>query len=509
MKKIKITYQQAAILKKIAAYNQVFTKVDFNNLIKESTSTNVDNVFKSAFANKNVQNLGEDKFDITKPDPSIPKLNPQVMHRGSLSEDMNAGGLHNAVVKLVSDIYNNPSQVGLDRFWVENGVTWGDLFQFLTAMGLLITGIGGTIQLAKKAKSKFFSTPQEAIKAVEDAIGVLLKKKMRNNIQRTNVQQPLDNDMSIGENDDTTDEPTDGSLYTAIAINKEIAILKDSNGELYVFYFSDDDDFFDLEAVEHFVNSRRGELSTGEGLADFEGGKDLVKIDDILKQELLDLYDKDAKIVESLSSLSETTVCGSSASGGSSGPFVGPLNMPIIKKDIPVIAEGPVAGTSADGGSTGPYDANAFPNISGNGTYKKPKKSKAEISTQYPQGSFVDIDDCTKLNNNKDAANGKCSNGAADNVVKQRKGKGSIISKSALLHEVMDSINELGGGDWKVQGIMNFCNTPENIVTAYKVITNSRPIKAKVDDLLVIINNELSELGKEDVDFIYAKLIGV
>jgi hypothetical protein len=32
-------------------------------------------------------------------------------------------------------------------------------------------------------------------------------------------------------------------------------------------------------------------------------------------------------------------------------------------------------------------------------------------------GGFVEIDDCTKLNNNKEAQKGGCSTGAVDNVV--------------------------------------------------------------------------------------------
>jgi len=37
---------------------------------------------------------------------------------------------------------------------------------------------------------------------------------------------------------------------------------------------------------------------------------------------------------------------------------------------------------------------------------------------QYSDGKFVEFDDCVYFNNNKDAQNGKCSQGAVDNVVK-------------------------------------------------------------------------------------------
>ena len=72
------------------------------------------------------------------------------------------------------------------------------------------------------------------------------------------------------------------------------------------------------------------------------------------------------------------------------------------------------------------YDANAFPNIKRDGTFVK--ESDAMSKTQYPNGSFVDFNDCVKLNN-KPAGSG-CSTGAVDNVVKLKKTSGNIISPS-------------------------------------------------------------------------------
>lgn len=50
-------------------------------------------------------------------------------------------------------------------------------------------------------------------------------------------------------------------------------------------------------------------------------------------------------------------------------------------------------------------------------------------STAYPNGEMVDFDDCTKLNNNKVAQNGGCSQGAIDDVVKGKKTKHSVVAK--------------------------------------------------------------------------------
>jgi hypothetical protein len=72
------------------------------------------------------------------------------------------------------------------------------------------------------------------------------------------------------------------------------------------------------------------------------------------------------------------------------------------------------------------------------------KKSKANMTmesdnttkTAYPDGEFVEFDDCVKYNNNTDAENGGCSQGAVDGVVKTKKSKESVISKDALYYEV-------------------------------------------------------------------------
>lgn len=72
------------------------------------------------------------------------------------------------------------------------------------------------------------------------------------------------------------------------------------------------------------------------------------------------------------------------------------------------------------------YDANAFPNIRRDGSFVKERD--ATTKTQYPNGSFVDFNDCVKLNN-KPSGSG-CSAGAVDNVVKLKKTSGNIISPS-------------------------------------------------------------------------------
>jgi hypothetical protein len=54
----------------------------------------------------------------------------------------------------------------------------------------------------------------------------------------------------------------------------------------------------------------------------------------------------------------------------------------------------------------------------------------ATDKTQWAGGAFVEFDDCTKLNNNKEAQKGGCSTGAVDNVVKLKKTSSNVNAPS-------------------------------------------------------------------------------
>jgi hypothetical protein len=539
MKRLKISEKQAALLRglkngktikiTLEQYNRLFNPINESNEVKGGLNR-VDKTFKKSFSDVAVKNLDENDFNITKPNKDVPPLNKKVMHRDPIKEDIFSPELHQAVSHLIYNIYQNPSQAGLDPFWVKHGLTWGDINSYLTSLGLLITGIKG-LELAKKYKGRVFGTPKDAINTVEKSLGVLVAKKA-NRLKDPNGQQLMTKNVEMEEASNyapgTENDPNapwnqkDGKpieaigpkLYTTIAMNKEIAILKDAAGALHVFDYSNVDpaEFGDIDRIipddiTNYVNNNAKTLSHGVGLPDFEAGKDLVKIDPALRHELVQLYDKNNSLTQALSTISEMTSAGASATGGSSGPFVGPLNMPIVKRKIPVVAEGPVAGSSATGGSSGPYDANALPNITRDGTFKKnKKKSRAEVSTQYPHGKFVEMDSCTQLNNNKEAQNGGCNGGAVSNVVKQKKGKGSIISKDALLETI---INELGLNDWKVRNIVDHLNVADDVEfeRCFYLMTGGKNMK-KVPNPKDYLAKCIQEMGKEDVDYFYPHVVG-
>jgi len=105
------------------------------------------------------------------------------------------------------------------------------------------------------------------------------------------------------------------------------------------------------------------------------------------------------------------------------------------------------AGGGAPGTSNaGAYDTNALGTgsfmVQGNKLNKRMKKDgsvnsvpvvkeNAQKDTQYPGGGFVELDDCTKLNNNKVAQNGGCNQGDSG-VVKIKPSKKSVISKEKI-----------------------------------------------------------------------------
>lgn len=99
--------------------------------------------------------------------------------------------------------------------------------------------------------------------------------------------------------------------------------------------------------------------------------------------------------------------------------------------------------TTSAGGDSGTFafdapvgDGGEFWTAGNKMAKKGPVKEDAKTDTQYPNGEFVEFDDCVKLNNNKVAQNGGCSVGAVDNVVKTKSSKNSVISDNTLYLEI-------------------------------------------------------------------------
>jgi len=125
------------------------------------------------------------------------------------------------------------------------------------------------------------------------------------------------------------------------------------------------------------------------------------------------------------------------------------------------IEEGSTTATAGGSSGTFAYDANALPDnefmMAGNKLNKtiplikksskdineiKAREGKnAQTDTQWPDGKFVEFDDCVRPGHNDVNIDGGCSVGAVDNVVKTRGSKNSVISDSSIYEQVA---NETG-----------------------------------------------------------------
>jgi hypothetical protein len=444
---VKITKEQ---------YNRIFA----SGLINENTGVSgglnrVDKSFKKAFAGKDIQYLkpapvGESDFKIEKPNPSLPKS-----IQGKFGKPMMEAksDIKKETIELIKYLYRKSEN--FSPFWSEHDLSFDDICDALLSKGLIV-GDNGKFELSKTSGSA-----EKAIQAVENELSNLIGSEPSLETEASNYPAGTENDPNApwNQNAEYTDPIIPKNIQLkVVAYNREIAILKAGNGDLYVFYYDHmgKDEFFDYaevektyvgkdedgypeydynddfdidgDVLERYVNDNLSKLSKGVGMDAFEEGVDLVKIDEPLKNELISLYDKSKKIVNALSSsgLEEMT------SAASSGAFTGALSMPTIKKEMPVDTNNlnvPVVGetTTATAGNY-QYHANALQDIDRDGTFKKHKKTKAEKNTQWPGGAFVTFNDCTKLNN-KPAGAG-CSQGAVDNVVKLTKTKSNINAPS-------------------------------------------------------------------------------
>lgn len=421
MKKIKITKEQYENLTKIG-------------IIKEGEDV-ITKGFRRSMAGKNIRNLKYvpeekvifgDKLNLKKPLPGI---------KNSIHEEVNS---------LLEYIYGLNEE--FSTFWENHNLTYEDLCEALESKGYLV----------KKEGSYKVSKKMGDASSVKEGIAQTLSEMLT----------PIDEDYPAGaehnpnapwnqQEPKSNRELTPSKQYVDLKyMNPEIVILKDLNsGELYVFdYFQLDKDLFkpyaerygftdsqgdieyddefeiDDETIENYVNDNFQEMSKGEGFEDFERNKtDLVVIDEELKDELLKLYDKDSKLIMTLQPIAEETAATSS---GAYTALFSPSNQKPEeyneKKLPPVVTETDTASVGNIG-----YDNPGFVGISRDGKFPtNPKKTKAQKNTQWAGGSFVEFDDCTKLNNNKEAQKGKCSTGAANNVVKLKSTKSNINAPS-------------------------------------------------------------------------------
>ena len=458
--------------KKLKITKEQYTKLVKAGLIKETSymgekPSNVNATFKKEFNNKPIYNFNvseeevqQTKFNLGKT-KTVPKLNL------------------NEVEDFIKYVYGVNEE--LSPYWGENNLAYEDLCEALESKGLFV----------KKENAyripKRLGSPDETKKAIHETLSEMLNHNMQednsplgsdfdpnNPLNRPDTKssianRPSSKDYAIVYNNDEFSIMVNRKTKDAYVFNHTNIDRKafEEYAEKHGFIDADGDmEYYDDweindEAIERYFNDMANTLKMGKGVNAFDNGDyDVIKIDNGLKSELLDLYDKDLRLVKILDKfvysrnpeeekdlnskllklqlkqnkepkdpnqldLNLDEITGAASSGAFvTGAFLEPMKKDsVVKREIKEI-------TMQTVGNIG-YDNPGFAGISRDGDFpKNRKKTKAEQKTQWAGGSFVEFDDCTKLNNNKKAQNGGCSTGAVDNVVKQKKTSGNINAPS-------------------------------------------------------------------------------
>ena len=381
-----------------------------------------------------------------------------------INENVFSPELHQAIHEFIQNLWMNPSQKGLSTFFVENGITWGDIMSYLSAVGIVGAATGGIYKVKNYFQTLFSKDKNQAQKQKVQDIERMVKKveadpkapwntkpigyaekqlaqaKPESGYKKqptgfnsnrfkpasagatTNDTRPFETDEGVDIGDGSNYPPgteNDPNApwnqkepvrvrskltgpFKPVYMGKELAILNAPDG-MYIFDYSvyDESDFpnyedgIEKEDIADFVNEHLSEIPKGIGVKAFEyNGAHLAKLDPKLKEFVSKRYEKDKKLIELLNKLDETT------GAASSGAFVGPLGGGNPNKNISPdyspaeqIDETTTAAGTPQSSGTGQY---VQPAIWANGK----ENWKANKKTQYAGGSFVELDSCTKLNNN-------------------------------------------------------------------------------------------------------------
>ena len=286
MKKIKITKEQ---------FNKITNvlKEGFPKLKTKPDPT--DKAFQTAFANKNIKNLGEgEKFNL-KDNPNIKNVSKANMGNFGKPLKESNGDLKSEALELIKNLYS------FSDFWSENGLSYDEIYNALESKGLVIKEDG------KYKLSKSLGSKEEAIQALENELSQMI------NGGEKEVSGEIDEEEHIEQIN-----------FAVVAFNDEFAILEGSDGDYYAFYYHEyksdileyvdaekidgelhkepngDEVDYDIdytyadkeitaESIQEFINQNRGNLSVGEGLEGWNDGMDINKLDEELKDDILSI----------------------------------------------------------------------------------------------------------------------------------------------------------------------------------------------------------------------------
>jgi hypothetical protein len=403
----------------------------------------------------------------------------------SISEE--GSNLQSEMKGLIGRLYGKSNQ--LSSFWEQNGLSYEKICLELLKKGLIkadgdnyiITKSIGDKDQTMKAIEDTLTPLMQKSEGIDASVDL-------QEVDTTHVGSP-DFEPELRKSGTLSKQPMS---YKVLYINREMALLS-KDGKLFFFNYQDSN-FEDIiknqyvgswesgiesgkseltiEDMQNFINDYASDMTVGIGDEGFNQGVDLVELDDYFKEWVESTYSLDSEIknilnqtneaddfisgvkkafnepshgsgnksreelraielarrekekedlkaqydsAEEVDELDEMTSAGS-VGGGYTAPLFG-----TIKRKLEEMTQG--------SDSTGEYTAPAF-KMKKNHTDFAETNPKAFQKTQWADGSFVEFDDCTKLNNNKKAQNSGCSTGAVDGVVKQRKSKGNINAPS-------------------------------------------------------------------------------
>lgn len=414
MKKIRITEAQADMLANLNHKRVLRITKQQLNFIRESLGDDIEANFKKEFSG----------------------YKPTIKFEGELNEGsptIEILELIKSIIEFILSELNNDSMRGLDPIFQEMGVTRGEIFTLLSDFGLMGMAF---YQLSYNGK----------IKKIRSVIKTIAKELMQ---------------IASSRNGEHTDEMTGAASSGAFVAPMGAAPSKDYNDELSPSSQLGDGVLTDAESnfqeikglevgtdTEYFtVNDVRDKQVDDAGniyymvtLNDADGN--------LTEHHLLFTYKPDEN--KAYLRFNRGFEKLSNAKGVINQVYHGNLNKigNVLTKEARLKDE-----ATGAAGNTGAFDANAFAgerkgtkaghmvsNIDVNDTNaltskegSKPKDIRREsvsnmTDTAYPDGGFVEFDDCVKYNNNKDAENGGCNSGDSGVVKVKKSGNKSVIS---------------------------------------------------------------------------------
>jgi hypothetical protein len=482
---VKITKEQ---------YNRIFASKAINEIatpkmpVVKGGLTRVDKSMAKALPVGSVKTLEEEKpFDIKKSAPGIPKS-----AQGKFKEPVMEGEekVQGKVIEFIHYLYGETKDFPQFKNPQGGVLTFDEITDELLAKKLIVKK-DGRFKLSKSSGS-----PEQAKQAIEDELNAMTGTSNME-LETENYPAGAEHDPNApwNQEDDYKDDEEEekekeeenfaeinGSLKT-IGSNYEISILTDGKN-YFVFLYGDlSEKPLSSEFVTNFAAKHKNEV--GYGLNAWDSGKfRLIQIDEPLKQDLLDVYDKDQAIFNALDfPLNEDDAIDayhkfkantSAAMTPKKGLEKTPEEQNAMVAKLKAIRDAELAkreiektqsleettGTGGGDGSigsstTGQYTGSAGlfsddplvkKKIARVGQTKVPvvkEGSEAHTKTQWSGGGFVEFNDCVDLNN-KPAGAG-CSAGAVDNVVSVKKTKGNVNAPSLSENQIYEAIAKKTG----------------------------------------------------------------